>query len=214
MVYFFDAATTLGDVYFVVCLFAWCPSLVTKLTFPKSQQITTASLTTEPEPEYATSHLLEKEKGLDSSSHVDVVVDLAGNVNGNDITVVASSTTTSTAAATTATATFPQSVVVEKNQSSPSSSSVSSSLSLSVEEIVNNWRNRHKKFHAWIAMGISVPCVSGPVAGYLWLDLGTGNANYLFFQGLCLYFFLSVGLIEIAHALMVVKAVRQLQTND
>ena len=53
-----------------------------------------------------------------------------------------------------------------------------------------------------ITMGITVPLVVSPVMLDVWVQRGTGNANYFFFQGLCLWLFCALGITEFCSALL------------
>lgn len=54
----------------------------------------------------------------------------------------------------------------------------------------------------WITMGITVPLFVSPVMRHLWVDLGTGNANFVFFQGLCMWVSLGLLLLELVTAML------------
>jgi hypothetical protein len=51
-----------------------------------------------------------------------------------------------------------------------------------------------------ILLGIVAPCVLGGAMKSLWLRTGTGNANYLFFQGLALWVFFALAVLEFTAA--------------
>lgn len=70
-------------------------------------------------------------------------------------------------------------------------------LLLQHEQIVQ--RMRHVPL---IGAGIAVPLVVSPLMFMLWVDKGTGNANYCFFQGLCLWLFCALGISEFCVAVM------------
>lgn len=53
-----------------------------------------------------------------------------------------------------------------------------------------------------ICAGIVVPIVVSPLMASLWVDYGTGNANYCFFQGLCLWLFCAFGIAEFTNAFL------------
>ena len=57
------------------------------------------------------------------------------------------------------------------------------------------------KYKAFISIGILIPLVVSPVMFHQWAYLGTGNANFLFFQGFVMWIFCALGLIEYAAAL-------------
>lgn len=52
------------------------------------------------------------------------------------------------------------------------------------------------RFKAWILTGILVPSVLSPLLAHTWAEKGTGNANFLFFQCLALWFFCALGVVE------------------
>ena len=57
--------------------------------------------------------------------------------------------------------------------------------------------------HQWlIVAGILVPLAASPVTFGLWADFGTANANYFFFQGVCLWLFSALGVVEFTGALL------------
>jgi hypothetical protein len=57
--------------------------------------------------------------------------------------------------------------------------------------------------HQWlITAGILVPLLASPVTFRLWAHYGTGNANYFFFQGVCLWLFAALGVTEFTAALL------------
>ena len=58
---------------------------------------------------------------------------------------------------------------------------------------------RHLPF---IVTGIAVPLVLSPLMFVLWVDYGTGNANYFFFQGVCLWLFAALGIAEFINTLL------------
>jgi hypothetical protein len=53
-----------------------------------------------------------------------------------------------------------------------------------------------------IAAGILLPAVASPVMQMLWADYGAGNANYVFFQGVCLWLFCALGITEFTSAFL------------
>jgi hypothetical protein len=64
-------------------------------------------------------------------------------------------------------------------------------------DIVRNMR------HQWlITAGICIPLLASPVTFSLWAQYGTGNANYFFFQGVCLWLFAALGVTEFTAALL------------
>jgi membrane protein implicated in regulation of membrane protease activity len=67
-------------------------------------------------------------------------------------------------------------------------------LSLDVELL------RGIKYLRFITLGILIPLTVTPNMYFLWVKLGTGNANFLFFQGLCFWVFLTMFLIEYIHS--------------
>jgi hypothetical protein len=58
----------------------------------------------------------------------------------------------------------------------------------------------------WILIGISLPLVLTPVMLKMWIEYGTGNANYCFFQGICLWLFFALGVGEFCIAFMKVHS--------
>ena len=59
---------------------------------------------------------------------------------------------------------------------------------------------RGMRFKAWILTGILVPSVLSPILADAWAEKGTGNANFLFFQSLVLWFFSALGVVEAVKA--------------
>ncbi|KAJ1421528.1 GPI transamidase subunit PIG-U [Ochromonadaceae sp. CCMP2298] len=57
----------------------------------------------------------------------------------------------------------------------------------------------------WIVTGIQLPLVLTPVMLTMWIEYGTGNANYCFFQGICLWLFFALGVGEFCIAFMKVS---------
>lgn len=53
-----------------------------------------------------------------------------------------------------------------------------------------------------IAAGIVVPMVASPAMLTLWADFGTGNANYFFFQCVCMWLFCALGITEFTAAFL------------
>ena len=51
-----------------------------------------------------------------------------------------------------------------------------------------------------ILLGIVAPCLLSGAMKSLWLRTGMGNANYLFFQGLALWIFFALGVLEFTAA--------------
>lgn len=52
------------------------------------------------------------------------------------------------------------------------------------------------RYLSLITAGILVPLLVSPAMTQLWLQYGTGNANYCFFQGLCQWLFCAFGINE------------------
>ena len=61
------------------------------------------------------------------------------------------------------------------------------------QEVIGGMRNV-----PYIVAGIAVPLAVSPLMCSLWVDRGTGNANYFFFQGICLWLFCALGIVEFA----------------
>jgi len=59
-----------------------------------------------------------------------------------------------------------------------------------------------------IAAGIAVPATLSPLMFSLWVERGTGNANYFFFQGLCLWLFSALGMVEFTSSFMRIYATK------
>lgn len=72
---------------------------------------------------------------------------------------------------------------------------ISISYLLSHEDVVSKMKSM-----SWISLGILLPLTLFPIMIYLWLGLGTGNANYVFFQGLAFYSFYGLAIIEFISA--------------
>lgn len=62
---------------------------------------------------------------------------------------------------------------------------------------------RHKE---WIFVGIAVPIILNHIIIDVWLVKGSGNANFMFFQGLVMWIFLALGMIEYVNALLSVSS--------
>jgi hypothetical protein len=60
------------------------------------------------------------------------------------------------------------------------------------EDVVRNM----KPTLPWVVLGLAIPAVLSPALLHLWIGLGTGNANFLFFQGLAMW--LSLGLFIVS----------------
>lgn len=58
----------------------------------------------------------------------------------------------------------------------------------------------------WIVCGITASLILSPLMFHLWLSLGTGNANFVFFQGLIMWLFAGLGIIEFIYAIIVDKS--------
>ncbi len=58
----------------------------------------------------------------------------------------------------------------------------------------------------WIAAGLLVPSVLSPLVLEMWSTKGTANANYLFFQALCMWVFLALGIVEYVTAFCKIAA--------
>ena len=65
---------------------------------------------------------------------------------------------------------------------------------------------QHMRYLPWIALGVLVPVVLSPLMLSLWTVVGSGNANFLFFQGLCMWGFVALGLVEFTSAAVLVNA--------
>lgn len=52
------------------------------------------------------------------------------------------------------------------------------------------------RYKSWIYAGVLIPFVLSPLMIRLWYVTGSGNANFLFFQGLIMWVFLGLGIIE------------------
>lgn len=66
-----------------------------------------------------------------------------------------------------------------------------SALLVTERDIVQHLRNK-----VLVAIGLLIPLVLSPLMFDLWVRIGTGNANYLFFQGFIMWIFFGLGLIE------------------
>lgn len=56
------------------------------------------------------------------------------------------------------------------------------------------------RYKVWILTGILVPTTLSPLLAHAWIDKGTGNANFLFFQCLALWFFCALAIVEVIKA--------------
>lgn len=54
----------------------------------------------------------------------------------------------------------------------------------------------------WIAAGTFIPVIVTPLMSELWLVHGTGNANFMFFQGLVFSIFAALGIVEFTAAII------------
>ena len=52
------------------------------------------------------------------------------------------------------------------------------------------------RFVPFISLGIISSMVISPLMMYLWMAIGSGNANFLFFQGFALWIFFALAIIE------------------
>lgn len=52
------------------------------------------------------------------------------------------------------------------------------------------------RYLSFIITGILIPLIISPLMLDLWIKYGTGNANYLFFQGICIWIFCALGINE------------------
>lgn len=68
------------------------------------------------------------------------------------------------------------------------------------KNVLSNMRHR-----SIIIVGILTPIVLSPLMLNLWAVYGTGNANYFFFQGVCLWLFCAFGITEFTNALLKIK---------
>lgn len=48
----------------------------------------------------------------------------------------------------------------------------------------------------WIVIGVLVSTVLVPLYSHLWVEKGTVNANFVFFQCYCLWVFVGLGFVE------------------
>ena len=60
----------------------------------------------------------------------------------------------------------------------------------------------HMRYLPIITMGIILPVVISPIMFDLWVKKGSGNANFLFFQGLALWVFLALFVIEFVNTVI------------
>lgn len=58
---------------------------------------------------------------------------------------------------------------------------------------------------SWILLAIAVPVLVSPVMRHLWLHWGTGNANFLFFQGYAQWVSLVLFVLEYVSAYLKLK---------
>lgn len=61
----------------------------------------------------------------------------------------------------------------------------------------------------WIFPGILIPLALSQVMLYQWVELGSGNANFLFFQGMILSVFSGLGILEFVVAALKYKLQHQ-----
>jgi hypothetical protein len=52
------------------------------------------------------------------------------------------------------------------------------------------------RFIPFISLGIITPMIISPLMLSLWTTTGSGNANFLFFQGLMLWIFFALAIVE------------------
>ena len=62
---------------------------------------------------------------------------------------------------------------------------------LSYDQIISKMRLK-----SLILSGLVIPAMLSPWMAQLWLIHGSGNANFLFFQGLLMWLFAALGIIE------------------
>ena len=62
------------------------------------------------------------------------------------------------------------------------------------------------RYLPWITLGFILPMAVSPTMWELWILRGTGNANYLFFQGMCMWLFSALALTEFVVALRTVAS--------
>ena len=60
----------------------------------------------------------------------------------------------------------------------------------------------HVKYLSVLLVLILIPLVSSPVMLYLWVDLGTANANYFFFQSLMMWASYAMLIVQYTKALV------------
>ncbi len=68
-------------------------------------------------------------------------------------------------------------------------------LLLSHKQVVAKMRNL-----PWIITGLLVPTALSTSVHHQWVELGTVNANYLFFLSLCMWLFYALGVVEFVTA--------------
>lgn len=93
-----------------------------------------------------------------------------------------------------------EAVSARKTTSNHSIDSISNS---SVSIILSSLRAR-----GIIVAGMIVPLVLYPWWIYLWISMGTGNPNYLFFNGLLLWIFLALYWIELLRSTLLFKEIQ------
>jgi hypothetical protein len=66
------------------------------------------------------------------------------------------------------------------------------------ENPIKNPKNSESKmrFLPFISLGIITPMIISPLMMSLWTTTGSGNANFLFFQGFMLWIFFALAIIE------------------
>lgn len=60
------------------------------------------------------------------------------------------------------------------------------------------------RFKGWLLLGLTYPVILSPLMLTLWTEFGSGNANWLFFQGLGLYGFLAFAIIEVCRSTVII----------
>jgi hypothetical protein len=66
----------------------------------------------------------------------------------------------------------------------------------------------------WIVLAFTVPMVMTPVMKYLWLQMGVGNANFLFFQGLVMWVAYALFMLEYISSFIKFNKEKLLEMNE
>lgn len=61
---------------------------------------------------------------------------------------------------------------------------------------------QHVKHLSVVVPGVLIPSIISPLSMLLWVSVGNGNANYLFFQGVLLYMMVSITIVGYTSALV------------